>query len=348
MPAARNPQPRWRVVLDGRDITGRIAPRLVSLTLTASRADDADQLDITLTDHDGRLALPRRGVTLTVALGWDDTGLVDKGTFTVDEVEHSGAPDVVTLRARSVVVKSGIREKREQSWHNLSVGDLVRQLAGRNGLAPRCHPSLAGIHVEHIDQTRESDMNVLTRIGRLFDAVATVKAGCLLFAPIGAGTTAGGMALPTVALVRADGDQHRYHAADRDAYTGVRAYWHDTGAAKRQSVLVGKGKDGGGTAGIKVLRESHATQADALEAAKAEWLRIQRGAATFALTLARGRPDVYPEMPARVRGWKPEIDANPWLVVRVEHALGDGGYTTQLELENGEPAAPEVDATDAG
>jgi len=27
--------------------------------------------------------------------------VIDKGSFTVDEVEHAGAPDVLTIRARS-------------------------------------------------------------------------------------------------------------------------------------------------------------------------------------------------------------------------------------------------------
>ncbi len=341
MPAdAANPQPRWRAVLDGQDITTRIAPRLVSLGITACRDDDADQLDLVASDHDGRLALPRHGVTVDVSLGWDTIGLTRMGTYTVDEVEHAGTPDRITIRARSAKMAGPIREKRDQSWHDIDLGTLVRQLAGRNRLTPRCAPSLASIHVAHIDQTNESDLNILTRLGRLFDAVATVKAGCLLFAPIGAGTSTGGIALPTVALTRADGDRHRYHVADRDAYTGVRAYWHDVGAAKKQSVIAGSKTT------LKSLRTVYATEDDATRAAKAEWKRIQRGASTFALHLARGRADIYPEMPVRVSGWKPEVDGTRWLVVRVEHRLGDGGFTTSIECENADAPPPDIDAGD--
>ena len=44
MPA--HPIPAFRVALNGRDLTARIAPRLLDLTLTEQRGDEADQLDI--------------------------------------------------------------------------------------------------------------------------------------------------------------------------------------------------------------------------------------------------------------------------------------------------------------
>lgn len=54
---------------------------------------------------------------------------------------------------------------------------------------------------------------------------------------------------------------------------------------------------------------------------------------TFGITLARGRADLFPEVPATVTGWKPSIDNTDWLIVRVTHNLNDSGYTTTLELE---------------
>ena len=40
-----------------------------------------------------------------------------------------------------------------------------------------------------------------------------------------------------------------------------------------------------------------------------------------------------PQALVRVHGFKPEIDGSDWLVKTVEHSLGDGGFTTSLELE---------------
>ena len=51
------------------------------------------------------------------------------------------------------------------------------------------------------------------------------------------------------------------------------------------------------------------------------------------LTLALGRPELAPQTKVRAAGFKPEIDATPWVVVKLTHSLGDGGLTTRMELE---------------
>ncbi len=322
--------PSYRLVVDGQDITPTVNARLIDLRLEETRGEDADQLTLTLSDHDGALQIPRKGVVIALALGYRESGLVDKGTFQVDEAEHTGAPDVLTLRARSADLRQDLRNRREQSWHGTTVGAIVQAIAQRNGLRMRVAAALAQRAVQHIDQTNESDLNFLTRLGRLHDAIATIKAAHLLFLPIGAATTSSGQSLPTVTITRADGDQHRYQQADREQYTGVRAYWHSASMGNRRSVLVGAASN------AKVLKDTQPTEAAARQAAQGEWQRLQRGAATLALTLAHGNPLLVPETPLQVRGFKPQIDGTGWLVVRSEHSLdGSGGYTTSIEAETG-------------
>ena len=324
--------PSYRLVVDGINITPTVNARLVDLQLEETRGEDADQLSLTLSDHDGALQIPRKGVSIALALGYRESGLVDKGTFTVDEAEHSGAPDVITIRARSADLGRSLRNRREQSWHATTVGTVLQGIALRNGLRLRVAPTLAQRAVAHMDQTNESDLNFLTRLGRLHDAVATVKAGHLLFLPIGQATNSQGLALPTVTITRADGDNHRYSQADRDQYTGVRAFWHSAHMGNRRSVLVGTAVN------AKVLKDTSPNEATALQAAQGEWNRIQRGAATLSLTLAHGEPLLTPETPVVVRGFKAQIDGTGWLVVRSSHSMdGGGGYSTSIETETGPP-----------
>ncbi|MDI8752169.1 acetyl-CoA sensor PanZ family protein, partial [Salmonella enterica subsp. enterica serovar Montevideo] len=42
--------------------------------------------------------------------------------FTVDEIEHSGAPDRLTIRARSADFRETLNTRREKSWHQTTVG----------------------------------------------------------------------------------------------------------------------------------------------------------------------------------------------------------------------------------
>lgn len=338
------PKPNWKVTVDGRDLTGTLRPRLIDLAVTSCREDSADQLDIRLDDSDGKLTIPPRTAKLRVWMGWDGD-LVDKGIFTVDEVEHTGAPDTLTLRARSADLRSGLRAQREQSYHATTCGDIVNQLAGRNGLTPRCHPDLASQSIDHIDQTNESDINFLNRLGKRYDAVATVKAGALLFSPIGRGTTATGKPLQAITITRSIGDGHRWHAADRDAYSGVRAKYQDIGASRTGDVIAGT-DDG---KGVKTLRHTYASKSNALRAARSEYQRMKRGVVSFNIDLARGRADIYPEQHATVSGFKRDIDGEEWIVVRAESRMDEKAFTTALTLERkpqGVNNAPDSGGTD--
>lgn len=323
------PQADYRVTLDGRDLSRMIAPDLISMTLTESRADQADQLDITIDDTKGTYAIPKRGAQIKLALGWVGETLVDKGTFTVDEVEHSGAPDIITIRARSASMTDAMHERREVSWHAQTIGAIVRTIAGRHSLKAKIGAVLERIAIAHIDQTHESDMSFLTRLAKRYDAVMNVKDLNLLFMPIGTGKSASGQDLASLSITRSDGDQHRYHVSQRESYAAVRAHYHSNGKGKRQSVIVG-GED---SHNVKVLPEDYATEAEARAAAEAEFARTQRSQATMDYTLARGRAEIFPELPVTVSGFKPDIDETPWLVKTVRHELGEGGFTTTLSLE---------------
>ncbi|KWC22744.1 late control protein [Burkholderia ubonensis] len=325
----RQPQADYRVSLDGRDLSRLIAPSLISLSLSESRAEEADMLDLVLDDSRNTFAIPKRGANIKLSIGWAGEPLVDKGTFTVDEVEHSGAPDIITIRARSASMTNVMHERREKSWHRQTIGAIVRTIAGRHKLTPAVGDKLAKILIDHIDQTHESDMSFLTRLAKRYDAVMNVKDTKLLFMPIGTGKTVSGKALDVLTITRASGDQHRYHISQRESYAAVRAHYHSNGKAKRKSVIVG----GENNKNVKVLPEDYATEAEARAAAQAEYARTQRSQATMSYTLALGRPELFPEMPVVVSGFKPEIDETPWLVKKATHTIGDGGFTTALELE---------------
>ncbi|MHA6894774.1 phage late control D family protein [Ralstonia pseudosolanacearum] len=364
------PKPIYRLKVGDKDITGRFQGRLIGLTLTDNPGFEADQLDIELDDSDGLLELPAKGVRLSLSIGWADTGVVDKGTFKVDELEHTGPPDRLTIRARSAELDGGLTTRRDNSYVGKTVGAIVQSIATRNKLKSMVSKKLAGRIIAHVDQTGESDANFLTRLARDFDAIATVKNGTLLFIPAGEPTSGSGLALPKVTITRDAGDTHTFLVADRENYNGVKAYYQDTRAGARGEVVVDasnatvtKQKQDGkvkkktkktATAAaqpnpdnVKVMRHTYASRANAERAARAEWRKIQRGVATFSITLARGRPDLFPSLHASVSGWKKEIDNTQWSVGKVTHNLNDRGYTSSLELEI-QPGKLEESGTAAG
>lgn len=341
---APHPSPIYSLSVDGKDIA-HLKGCLSTLTLTDNRGFEADQLDIVLDDSDGKLALPPRGALISLKLGWQDTGLIDKGSYTVDDVVHEGTPDTLTIRARSADLRSGLTTQRERSFHSKTVGEIVRTIASENNLDPLISPQLDTMVIAHLDQTNETSANLLTRMAGMFDATATVKNGKLLFIHAGANISASGKQLPKVTITRQVGDKHYFNIADRGNYTHVKATYNDIGTAKKGEVLWGKNEDATERSGseqrvaiegadnIKTLRHVYASKEAARRAARSEWRRLQRGMAEFSLTLALGRPELFPEIPVTVQGFKREIDSTDWTIIRATHSLSDAGMTTKLDFE---------------
>ncbi|WP_323858207.1 phage late control D family protein [Xenorhabdus doucetiae] len=341
--------PVYVLSADKDNINARIQDRLISLSLTDNRGFEADQLDIELDDSDGRLSLPRRGTELSLHLGWQGEALVHKGRFIVDEIEYSGAPDKITVRARSADFRATLNISRELSYHQKTISDIVLTIAQRNNLKPAVDDTLSNIMLNHIDQTNESDGSFLTRLAKQEGAIATVKNGCLLFMPQGQNQTVSGRPLPTVSITRKAGDNYRFSLADRSAYTGVSASWLNTREPKKKENVTVKRKRrkttpkkkeekqgeylAGSEGNVLVLKHTYAYKSNAERAAKAEWEKIQRGVASFSMQLATGRPELFPEMKVRVKGFKPEIDQADWTLVTVTHTLNDSGLTSALDLE---------------
>lgn len=328
----RHRAPALRLTVAGRDISTLVRPRLISLNLTEKRGTDADEIDLVLDDTDGQLQIPQKGAKITLELGWRELGgaqepiLIDKGVFTVDETTHSGSPDRLTIRAKSADLTRAFRTRREVSWSNTTLGDVLAELAGRNGLQLAIAPVLAARALQHVLQGRESDAALVTRLGRENDAVATVKAGRLVFNPIGAGVTPGGFEIPPATITRRSGDGHSWKTAERGSYSGVTAQWQDRQGGRRREVVAGSREN------ARRLGRIYATEKSAQNAVDAEFARLERGKAEFSLNLAVGRPDLYPERKVTVSGFKAEIDSTEWLISEVRHTL-DNGLRTSLQME---------------
>ncbi|EKN6364498.1 TPA: phage late control D family protein [Yersinia enterocolitica] len=354
--------PDFMLTINQKDITQNIRDRLLSLSLTDNRGFEADQLDIELDDADGQLTMPERGAVLSVFLGWKGASLMGKGDFIVDEVEHHGAPDTLTIRARSADFRGSLNARREVSYHATTLGNVVAQVAERNNLQAMLAEGLADITIPHIDQTQETDAKFITRLASLNGAVAAVKAGRLLFIKPGSAVTASGKPIPQMTITRQDGDQHSFSIADRGAYTGVSASWLHTkkpkpkkvklqrkpqfkllralqhpkikAPQKSQSVEERRGDYLAGSGdNVFAITTVYATQKAAMRAAQAKWEKLQRGVAEFSITLAMGRADLFPETPIMVSGFKSVIDQQKWIISKVTHHLNNSGYTTQLVLE---------------
>jgi len=360
---ARHLTPQVELTIDGKRFGTQAMSRIISISLTDKRGFEADELTIELDDHDGTIAIPKTGSKITLKLGYKETGLVEKGEYLVSEFTASGSPDRLSITARAADLAEALAEQVEKSWHKQTLYQIIETIAKKHKYEYIISKDYQNQKIEHIDQTNESDASFMSRLAEQYDAIATIKNGKLLFIPAGESQTASGQPIQPTTITRASGDSHSFTYSSSNSYQAVRAYYTDKKTGQKKEVIVNKdnaypnkkttqqtktvkGKtfkakkkendnQKVNTEGkkIKTLRHLYATESGAWSGARGAFKKIQRGVAEFSITLAVGRPDLYPETPAVVKGFKPEIDAEAWLITEVSHKIDSGGYTASIQFE---------------
>lgn len=320
--------PVLKLTADNKPLNNQVMARLMTLSVTDNKSLEADELTITLDDHDGALELPKRGVKLQCWMGYEDAGIHDMGTYIVDSCEWSGTPDTINIKAKSADFKSSLKSGHSQSYHNKTLGEIADIIAKRQQLELSIKPNLSTINVGHVDQTDESDIHLLTRLCHQYGAVVNIKHGKLLIFTANSNVSASGHPLDITTITKQTGDRYRYSVEDRQAdYDNVSASYQDKDAAKRSTV------DTKGGSKTKKLKGTYKSKDAANAAAQAESKRIKDRQAKFSISTAYAYPAVTTESPITLQGFKAEIDALKWTVDKATHTYGkSSGLTTQLEL----------------
>ena len=319
-------KPAWQISVDGNKID---TSRLISLSITDNRGLELDTIDLILSDHDHKLTIPRKGVVVNVLIGYQGETLINRGTYFITRVGHSGPPDSLSIGGESGNLNnSELKSSNRKSWRNISISQIINTIAQKYNLTPKVAENLANINIKHLDQADESDAHFLTRLSERYDAVATIKANSLIFSQLGQALSASGKSIKPITINRNEGDTHNYRSADRGRYTGVITRWWNKEEANEEIIEIG-------TEGYRKQIKSRFTDKDTAEKeAKSEWQRLNRSAATIVLNLANANPSLFTETPLILKGWsKPEIVNNSWIVTKVSLMINENAFSASLTAE---------------
>ena len=317
--------PRFRIRIDGsQDVTDRIGDRLLSLRVTDEAGRQSDAVELRIDNRGGVVPPPRRGVEMEVWLWHEGQKETPMGLYTVVEVELSGPPRTLAVRGTGPDMRASLKAPRTRSWEDVSLGELVASIAAGHDLEARVGSSLRSVRIPHLDQTEESDLHLLTRLARDYDAIAKPAGGYLLFVPQGAAESATGRKLPVVDVRPEDCRSWRVTLADRAAYSSVLAHWHDAAAAGQKTETAGSGGP------AWTLRRTYASAGEAREAARAKLAELTRETRQLSLTLSPGKPAVAAEVELRLAGFGNDVDGS-WSSRRAVHKLTGSGYSTTAE-----------------
>lgn len=162
---------KMQISIAGADASSEVGSGLINCTWTDQASGKADNLTLTLEDRDKLWQgswMPDKGDALTASIitsHWFSPGqqlAVPCGNFEIDEVECSGPPDVVRIKATSTAVSSTLRrEKKTKSWENTTLQAVLSDIAGKNGLSPLYEAS--AITLKRVDQREQSDLAFLSQ-----------------------------------------------------------------------------------------------------------------------------------------------------------------------------------------
>lgn len=317
--------PKFKIISDKEDITELLNGRLLSLDITDEFGVVSDTATLEIDNRDDALAIPPRGATLEIFIGYDQ--LYPMGKFIADEIEIKSPPNTMTITARAS--DSTMRDigaylaPRSQSWENKSLQSIVKTISGRYGLSAAIAPEFADIMITHADQADESDCAFIQRIAEDNGAVVKIANGKMLFIEPLSGKFPDGTPVPTITIQKESISEYRMRLADRGKYGKVVAKYYDFDKAKEQEVSTGA------EAPVFTLRETFISRRTAQARAKAKLATIIHGTKTLSLSMI-GNPTLSAESKITLAGMPDDLGGD-WIIKSTKHNLSSSGYTTKIE-----------------
>jgi phage protein D len=345
---------RVEISYEGDDITADIAPDLIAFQFTDNETGAVDDLAITLKDDHGRWSgdwLPARGDKITCAIVQDGRGAhhpLKCGTFTIDELEISGPPSIVAIKAVAIPPDDDVRQcARSRGWEDVRLSRIASDVAQSGDMAllwlPEDDPLL-----DRRDQCDESNLAFLERLCK--DEGLCLKVNSQQLVVFNPDELADAEPVATFVLGTSAVLRRRLSAKTHDVYGRctvefqdpkdgkVKNYTYTDEEFQKQRKNYGKTLDGGNKKGrgkngktLKLTKRA-ASKAEAQRIAKAALSEANRGEITGSLDLM-GDTRVVTGSSINLRGFG-RWDGK-YFVERATHAIGgQGGYTVALDISN--------------
>ena len=322
-------RPLFRLDIGGNDVTKKVSARVLSIKVNDEAGQKSDTLDITLDDRDELLSIPEARADMQLWLGYDDGAMSYMGRYTIDEVALKSNPATMTIRGKASDSSPEFKASKTRSWHQQTIGEIVSTIAGEHSLTPSVHTSYTERIIDHIDQENESDGHFLTRLAKLYGAVAKPADGRLLFIPEGQGISTSGQALSAATITKEELTAISATIKERGTYSGVITRYRDKETNREVEVETTEAWQSFLGAGPVFRDKKLYTSRDMAEqAGKAELDRLRGGTVQIDFTMP-GRPDIFAERPIKLEGVRSPL-AGDWIVKTVSHTFGNAGLQTKV------------------
>jgi phage protein D len=321
------PSPQFRLTYEQKDITAELAPFLLQISYTDQLSGESDELEVVIEDRDSRWKngwFPGKGDRMRLEIGYAGKALAGMGSFAIDEIEFSGPPDTITIRALAAGVKEALRTDNSNAFEGSSLQDIAASVADKHGLKLVGSGDALGRTYARVTQHGETDLGFLNRLGAAEGIVFSIKEGQLVWHDQGKLDAAGAI----IVIRRTDMLNFSIRAKTATTYQACQVSYHDPQSKSLISHTEQAAEAPSGDT-LKIVERCE-TSDQAQKKAQAA-LRKANG------NQVEGNCQVYGD--ARIRaGCNVELQGlglldGPYQIKLARHCLDrGGGYITEVEL----------------
>ena len=330
------------LTIGGHDATSFLAPYLLSMTYTDNASGKADDLSFELQDREGKWAgdwAPQKGTAVVASFrcldwfGHGQHGGLACGAFKVDEVEFSGVPDKVSVKAVSAALNSPLRESAQtKAWEGYNLQGVATEMASRHELTLLY--DAPDLPFERQDQREEADLAFLTRLAGERGVKVKVHDGKLaLYAAKTADAQTAALTIPKTGGQFSPTSYRFKEKSANTAYTGCEVNYLDPTTQQVHSyVFDAKGQRVATAAAdsqkVWAVNQRVESEAAARALAQNTLRKKNEGECTGSLEIM-GHPGLVAGMTVALTGFG--RFSGTYFVEKTEHKIGSG-YTTSADI----------------
>lgn len=323
--------PSYKIFANQQDITSNIQNRLVKLSISDSAGIESDTLNIIVDDSDDRVEIPATGVRLEVLMGYGEE-LLNMGSFVVDDLSFSSTPQRYTIRASAAPVEgsntNAMQSQKSRSFENTTLEEVVKTVAAENNLEAFVSQSLKNTLYQNLEQTAESDLNMVTRLANDLNAIAKPAGGKLLFVKQGEGKSSSGEKLATISIVENEVSSYNWRESKSTKAGTVKASYHNLETGETEEVQAGEGEP------IFSIKYQYPSKEEAERAARNRLEQNTQNKSTLNIQMA-GNASLSAELKLNLTGFRKTINGE-WTVKTVQHDFDkSSGYVCNITATRG-------------
>lgn len=324
-------EPYFSLVYQNVDISSELDPMTTSITYTDHLHGEADEIDVSVQDKDGKWKgpwKPEPGDTMTLTIFDGLGGVLRCGTFEMDEPDAAGdrGGDTMTIRGLAAPISKPLRTEKTRAFEKQNLKQIVQKVAGEAGLS--IEGDIENLTFERITQRKERDLEFLTRLAEDTGHYFNVRGNRAIFTSIksidgrAAAMTISHQQLGTVLT------GYRLKMQTSDTYSSAKVTALDP---EKKEKIEAEQKDGSVKTGdvLRIAGERVENQAQAKALAKSRLHYKNRKSVSGSIDMV-GTTGLVAGIIVDLADFGKY--SGPLLVNRSTHTMTRGGYTSGAEL----------------